>query len=100
MMESIRAIDKNQGQKLNIAGGEYRIITSGKETNGTYAVIEMTVPIGAGPVPHSHPNIQEIFYVLDGELTFKTQTEIFLAQKGTTISIPKGGIIHNFKNNS
>lgn len=100
MTNNIKTIDSNQGQKLNIAGGEYRIITSGKETNGLYAIIEMTVPSGAGPVPHSHPNFEEIFYVLEGELNFKSETGTFLAQKGATVSIPKGGIIHNFKNNS
>lgn len=100
MKNNIRTIDNNQGQMLNIAGGEYRIITSGKETGGTYAIIEMTVPIGAGPVPHSHSDFEEIFYVLEGELTFKSENGSYTAQKGTTVSIPKGGIIHNFKNNS
>ncbi len=100
MTNNIRTIDNNEGRKLNIAGGEYRIIISGKETNGTYAIIEMTVPIGAGPVPHSHPDFEETFFVLEGELTFKTENGSYTAQKGATVSIPKGGIIHNFKNNS
>ena len=100
MTNNIRTIDNNEGRKLNIAGGEYRIIISGKETNGTYAIIEMTVPIGAGPVPHSHPDFEETFFVLEGELTFKTENGSYTAQKGATVSIPKGWIIHNFKNNS
>lgn len=100
MTNNIKTIDQNEGQKLNIAGGEYRIIISGKETNGAYAIIEMTVPIGAGPVPHSHSDFEETFYVLDGELTFKSENVSYTAQKGSTISIPKGGIIHNFKNHS
>jgi quercetin dioxygenase-like cupin family protein len=98
MTNNINTIDENEGKKLNIAGGEYRIIISGKKTNGTYAIIEMTVPIGAGPVPHSHTNFEEVFYVLDGEIHFNSEKGNFLAQKGSTISIPKGGIIHNFKN--
>lgn len=100
MQKNIKTIDPNQGQKLNIAGGEYRIIISGKETNGAYAIIEMTVPIGAGPVPHAHPNFEETFYVLDGEVTFRAETGSFLALKGATVTIPKGGAIHSFKNNS
>lgn len=100
MTNSIKKTDSNQGRKLNIAGGKYRIIISGKETHGTYAIIEMTVPIGAGPVPHTHPNFEEIFYVLEGELTFYSETGNFLAEKGATVSIPKGGNIHNFKNSS
>lgn len=100
MKKDIKTIDEHQGKKLNIAGGEYRIITSGKETNGAYAIIEMTVPVGAGPVPHSHPDFEEIFYVVEGELFFRSETASFLAQKGATVTIPKGGVIHNFKNNS
>lgn len=98
MTNNIKTIDNNQGQILNIAGGEYRIIISGKETNGTYAIIEMTVPVGAGPVPHSHKDFEETFYVLEGELTFTSENGTYLAQKGATVSIPKGGLIHNFKN--
>jgi quercetin dioxygenase-like cupin family protein len=100
MTKNIKTIDNNEGRKLNIAGGEYRIIISGKETNGAYAIIEMTVPIGAGPVPHSHSDFEETFFVVEGELTFKSENASYTAQKGATVSIPKGGIIHNFKNNS
>ncbi len=100
MSNTVHTIDQHQGRKLNIAGGDYRIIVSGKETNGTYAIIEMTVPAGAGPVPHAHPGFEEIFYVVEGEVDFKTAAGSFLAQKGATVSIPKGGPIHNFKNNA
>ncbi|MGO4819972.1 MULTISPECIES: cupin domain-containing protein [unclassified Flavobacterium] len=88
----------NQGQKLNIAGGEYRIIISGEQNNGSFAVIEMTVPPGAGPVPHSHPDFEETFYVLEGEVLFKSETGEFTAKKDSFVAIPKGGIVHNFKN--
>jgi quercetin dioxygenase-like cupin family protein len=100
MKKEINTIAENQGKTLKISGGEYRIIISGKETDGAYAIIEMNVPIGAGPIPHSHTNFDEIFYVVEGEVLFKSETASFLAQKGSTVSIPKGGIIHNFKNNS
>lgn len=93
MINNIKTIDNNQGHKLNIAGGAYRIIVSGKDTNGAYAIIEMTVPVGAGPVPHAHPNFEEIFYVIEGELNFRSETGHYTAQKGATIFIPKGGII-------
>jgi quercetin dioxygenase-like cupin family protein len=91
MSNTVNTIDPHQGRKLNMAGGDYRIIVSGKETNGTYAIIEMTVPAGAGPVPHAHPGFEEIFYVVEGEVDFKTAAGSFLAQKGATVSIPKGG---------
>jgi quercetin dioxygenase-like cupin family protein len=99
MKKNINTIDNNQGQSFKMAGGDYRVIISGKDTNGAYAIIEMSVPIGAGPIPHSHADFEEIFYVVEGEVFFKSETGSFLAQKGATVAIPKGGIVHNFKNN-
>lgn len=88
----------SEGQKLTIAGGEYRIIVSGKQTGGTFAVIEMSVPPGAGPNPHSHPNFEESFFVLEGEVSFKSEAGSYVAKKDAFISIPKGGLVHGFKN--
>lgn len=94
----IITVNENEGQKLNIAGGNYRIIISGKQTNGEYAVIEMSVPPGAGPNPHSHADFTETFYVLEGEVSFKSELGNYVAKKNSFINIPKGGIIHGFKN--
>ncbi len=58
----------------------------------------MTVPSGAGANPHSHENIVETFYVLEGEITFQTETVNYIAQKGAFVKIPKGGLVHGFKN--
>ncbi|MES2811521.1 MAG: cupin domain-containing protein [Bacteroidota bacterium] len=97
-MNKIITVNSTQGQFLKIAGGEYRIIVSGAQTNGSFAVIEMSVPPGAGPIPHSHTDFEESFYVLEGEVSFKSENGSYTAQKDSFVSIPKGGIIHNFKN--
>ena len=89
-----------EGSILSMAGGDYRIIISGKETDGAYASIEMTVPPGAGPPPHSHPEIDESFFVLEGEVLFHSEDGNFIAKKGAYVRIPKGGLIHQFKNMS
>lgn len=95
-----RTTDTHEGKKLNIAGGDYRIIVSGEDTSGEYAMIEMTVPPGGGPPPHAHADFEEIFYVVEGEVHFRSESGSFIAQKGATVAIPRGGIIHNFKNKS
>ncbi len=94
----IITVDESEGQKLNIAGGNYRIIISGKQTNGEYAVIEMSVPVGAGPNPHAHPDFAETFFVLEGEVLFKSELGSYVAKKNSFVNIPKGGIVHGFKN--
>ena len=94
----IITVNETEGHQLNMAGGNYRIIISGKQTDGDYAVIGMTVPSGAGPNPHSHADFAETFYVLEGEVSFKSELGSYVAKKGSFVNIPKGGIVHGFKN--
>lgn len=93
---SIKAL----GKILKIAGGEYRILLSGKETDGKMATIEMTVPPGNGPVPHEHPGFAETFYVTSGEVTFITASGKQTVSKGGFVHIPENGEAHHFKNES
>jgi quercetin dioxygenase-like cupin family protein len=88
------------GDNLSVAGGIYRILVSGKQTNGQYAVIEMSVPAGGGPGPHSHAGFQESFYIIEGEVEVKTEEQTFSATKGAFVNIPLGGMVHCFKNKS
>lgn len=100
MESNITIINKNEGERLAIAGGNYRIIVPGEQTQGNYAVIEMIVPPGGGPPPHAHPETQEMFHVLEGELEFKTEAGKQMVAKDGFVNIPFGGAIHCFKNTS
>jgi uncharacterized cupin superfamily protein len=60
----------------------------------------MIVPPGGGPSPHAHPNTQEMFHVLEGEVEFKTETGKQIVSKDGFVNIPFGGAIHCFKNTS
>lgn len=100
MENLINISEVTNGKSVAVAGNNYRTIISGKETGGTYAVIDMLVPPGGGPGPHEHPSINETFYVLEGEVEFTTSTEKYIAKKGTHINIPLYGPVHMFKNKS
>ncbi len=100
MIDNIITVNEDQGKSLAVVGDSYRIIISGKQTGGAYAVIDMLVPPGGGPGPHSHANIQEMFYVVDGEIDFKTEAGKYTAKRGAFVNIPKGGEVHCFKNTS
>lgn len=97
-MNNIRAISEQDGQHISLVGDNYRIIISGKDTNGEYAIIDMIVPPGGGPPPHAHPSFHESFYVVEGEVEFKTEAGTHIAQKGDLVNIPKGAGAHSFKN--
>jgi quercetin dioxygenase-like cupin family protein len=100
MTDNIITVNENQGEHLSVVGDTYRIVISGKQTEGAYAVIDMLVPPGGGPGPHAHANIQEMFYMVEGEVDFKTEAGKYTARQGSFVNIPKGGEVHCFKNNS
>ena len=97
---SITTADADEKPSFSVAGNTYTIITSGAETNGTFATIDMWVPPNGGPGPHAHKDIEETFYVLDGEVEFKSETQTYIGTKGSYINIPLGGAVHCFKNKS
>ncbi|HTK19517.1 MAG TPA: cupin domain-containing protein [Mucilaginibacter sp.] len=95
---NITITSAEQGEQLSIAGGNYRFLITGEETGNRFAVIEMIVPPGAGPAPHAHPDIQETFYVADGQVEFRTEEGKQVAASGAFINIPFNGGVHAFKN--
>ena len=100
IIEPVTVVTADQGQALSMVGDSYRIVISGEQTHGAYAVIDMLVPPGGGPGPHAHAHFQETFHVLEGEIEVKSEEGKFTARTGTFVNIPLGGLIHCFKNNS
>ena len=78
------AVDATAGQTLSVTGGNYRILTSGAQTGGAFATIEMLVPPGGGPPPHAHPDFHETFYVVDGEVEVKSEAGTYVAKRALT----------------
>jgi quercetin dioxygenase-like cupin family protein len=91
-------LDADNGQSLSVVGDTYRILISGKQTGGAFATIDMLIPPNGGPGPHAHADFQESFYVIDGEIEVKSEAGTYIATKGAFVSIPRGGIVHCFKN--
>lgn len=87
-----------EGRHISVVGDDYRIVITGAETGGAFAVIDMLVPPGGGPGPHSHAAFQETFHVLEGEVEVKSGAGAWTAGPGTFVCIPRGGIVHCFKN--
>lgn len=96
--KTITTVDNEQGQSISVVGNTYRILISGEQTNSNYAVIDMLVPPGGGPGPHAHKDIQEMFYVVEGEIDFKMEGGSYTAKKGSFVNISLGGAVHSFKN--
>ncbi|HEY7632997.1 MAG TPA: cupin domain-containing protein [Thermoleophilaceae bacterium] len=73
---------------------------SSDETAGKFALIEYELPPGfPGPPPHVHPDFDEMFYVLAGEIRFRRGDDTVDAAAGTTLWCP-GSTPHAFSNPS
>ncbi len=96
----LTTVGPTDGPCLAIGGGNYRIVLSGEQTGGAYAVIDMVVPPGGGPGPHAHAGFQESFHILEGEVEVSSEEGTYTAVTGSFINIPRGGMVHGFKNKS
>jgi len=89
-----------EGESVSMAGNTYRMLVTGQQTNNEFAIMDFLIPPGGGPGPHAHPDFQESFYVTEGEVEVKSEAGTYIAKKGSFVTIPKGGIVHQFKNKS
>lgn len=65
-------------------------------TSGQFGLIEQLLPPGFEPPNHIHHREDEAFYVLDGQITFYCNNEIFEAKSGSFMFLPKE-LPHGFK---
>jgi len=88
-----------KGKRIATVGDIYRVVVSGTDTDGRYAMMEAIVAPGSGPPMHVHTREEEGFYLLEGEITFYTETETIRAMAGDSANMPPG-VKHRFRNDS
>lgn len=96
--DAVLTLDPQNGECFSVGGGTYRILADGRQTNGAFAIIDMLIPPKGGPGPHAHASIEETFFVVEGEVVVRSETQTYTAKKGAFVRIPRGGAIHSFTN--
>lgn len=79
-----------------IGSGTYSIVIRSSDSADRFAMIDMWIPPGGGPMPHSH-SCEETFYVMEGEVTVFCGETRTLAPTGSAVNIP-GWSPHVFHN--
>ena len=70
----------------------------GDETRETYSISEWWLePHTPGPGAHSHDANDDIFYVLEGTISFLVGNQKVAATKGAFLRVP-AGVTHDFEN--
>jgi quercetin dioxygenase-like cupin family protein len=83
---------------LNVLGAQVRFLCEGHSTHGAWSMMEVTLPQGAGPPPHTH-EWDEAYFVTDGDILFTVGERQFCASAGDFVYTP-GGVVHGFRGKS
>lgn len=77
-------------------GGLFTFKLTKAQTDGAIGLIEVALGAGTGPPRHIHPNEDEIYLILEGEVTFSLGDEKLNAGPGAVVYIPRG-LPHDFR---
>jgi quercetin dioxygenase-like cupin family protein len=94
--DASRALERDEGERLWIAGDTLWLKATAAETGGAYTLIEVLAAPGGGPPPHTHANEDEAFYVLDGTFELLVGDRLLTAGQGACAFVPRG-TIHRFR---
>jgi quercetin dioxygenase-like cupin family protein len=80
---------------LRVLGTEVRFLCDARETGNAWSLMEVTLPLEAGPPPHRHA-WDEAYYVTAGEVDFELDGQRFTARPGDFV-YTAGGRVHGFR---
>jgi quercetin dioxygenase-like cupin family protein len=84
-----------EGDAVWMLDSLYEVKASGEQTDGTLTAMEITIPPGMGPPPHTHPGAESV-YVLEGRVRYHIGDNTHEGGPGTFFHIP-AGIEENFE---
>src|SRR4029077_12751911 len=86
----IVTLNTNDREAFEYDAGKVKFIATSEETNGAYAVVELTEMPGYKTAWHQHNNCEEAFYVVEGVLTIQLADKLYEMPAGSYILIPRG----------
>jgi quercetin dioxygenase-like cupin family protein len=89
---------QGEGETLNVMGAQIRFLCAADRTDQAWSLMEVVLPLHAGPPPHEHP-WDEAYYVMEGKVRFVLNGQEQLVQTGDFIYAPSG-TVHGFEGDS
>ena len=92
------ALGSEDGEALWFFGMLLTMKATAEQTGGRFLLIEELAPRGTATPLHVHPEDDESFYALEGELTFYLEDgRPIPASAGSFVHFPKGYVPHAFR---
>jgi len=100
-MTDVRIVRSEDARPLPFFDGStMSFFVTGADTDDLVSFWEFSLPAGGqGPPPHVHRSHDEIFFIVDGELTVHTATGDEVVGAGSLVLVPRGAQ-HTFSNRS
>jgi mannose-6-phosphate isomerase-like protein (cupin superfamily) len=92
---ALLTLSPGTGEALWFLDTRMTIKASASTTNGRIGLVEAVVPPGHSPPLHIHHADDEIFWIIEGHLTYRCGDETFPAAPGSYVRIPRG-VPHTF----
>jgi mannose-6-phosphate isomerase-like protein (cupin superfamily) len=89
--------DAEPSGALEPGRGRINVLVNAERTGGRISVMGNRVPAGTGGPPLHHHGFDELFYVVEGELTFRLGDELVTRRAGELAFAPRGAH-HAFAN--
>ena len=87
-----------EGETLRAGPAQLTLKATSEDTGGTFFLSETVLPPGMpGPPLHRHRELHDMFYVLEGELTFLVGAGERTLGAGSFVCVPPGEA-HTFRN--
>lgn len=86
-------------ETIRVGVTQIRFLVTGAESNGSVAMLELTIPAGVRfpALPHSHDAYEETLYGLEGISTWTIDGVSIELGPGQALCIPRGAV-HGFAN--
>ncbi|WP_026704253.1 cupin domain-containing protein [Flavobacterium soli] len=91
-------LEQGEGRSYNMGAMQAIFLADEQETDAQYSVSQWWLdPNSEGPGAHLHEDNDEVFYVLEGTMSFLAGEKWVDAKKGTFLRIPSK-TLHDFAN--
>jgi quercetin dioxygenase-like cupin family protein len=92
------ALGSEDGEPLWFFGMLATMKATAEQTGGEFILVEEVAPKGTATPLHVHPEDDESFYILEGEMTFYLEDgQPIPASAGSFVHIPRGYVPHAFR---
>jgi mannose-6-phosphate isomerase-like protein (cupin superfamily) len=88
-MTQLKLVEAGQGEHYWMLGLLATIKAGGDDTDGLMTIAEFEAPPGWAVPPHVHPDDDELYYVLDGEISVWCAGEEHVITDGGMVWLPR-----------